>query len=123
MKQSKMHTPSLKGMLAAAGLTLALVACGTPVTTNPPGNDDSSDGKVMVENKIYTETEARNGIQCYKTSDNEGVRAAATNFETTLNAALVLKSRGLNLQYETALSALIQSMVLFDRTSPKDCMN
>ncbi|PKL74615.1 MAG: hypothetical protein CVV27_19585 [Candidatus Melainabacteria bacterium HGW-Melainabacteria-1] len=109
-------------------LILLLSACGTPLTNNSPsGNSngtDSSDGRVMVENRVYTEAEARSAVTCYKNSQNEAARLAGSSFETSLNAAIGLKSRGLNIQYEGSLQALIQAMLLFDRGNNNvDCIN
>ncbi|MEZ0372916.1 MAG: hypothetical protein ACAI44_27740 [Candidatus Sericytochromatia bacterium] len=117
-------TGSWRQLLSAAGLMLVLSSCGNPVITqNPPNDNDDSDGVVMVENRVFTEAEARQGIRCYQNSRFENARQAGNGFEATFITALSFKNRGLNIQYETTLQALIQSMLLYDRTSPIDCMN
>lgn len=97
---------------------LLLTGCPNPASsTNPTGDGNSSDGNVSIEGKVYSEGQARNAVQCYKNSSNNAAKQIGGQYETTLNAAVTLKSSGLNVQYEQTLSGLIQAMLLFDRTN------
>lgn len=128
-----MHT--LKAIAARSWKTslllpaLLVVGCGVPIGNNPgtPGSGsnggDSSDGRVTVENKVYTEAEVRSALDCYKNSSNAAAKTASAGFQTAFDASLSLKNQGLNVQYEGSLRALIQSMLLFDRGNNTDCIN
>lgn len=121
----KSLTPSLTQTLKRTLLTSALLipgllltGCPNPASpTNPTGDGNSSDGNVTVEGKTYNEGQARSAVQCYKNSNNTAAKQIGTQFETTLNAAVTLKSQGLNVQFEQTLSGLIQAMLLFDRSN------